>query len=77
VTIAAELEGAAEFTRHAASKGITVSVGHSLATAADLETVAEAGATMLTHLGNGMPNMVQYSLRTPISRPGPALYGFI
>jgi N-acetylglucosamine-6-phosphate deacetylase len=58
MSIAAELPGAAEFTRHAVSKGVTISVGHSLATAEDLAAVAEAGATMITHLGNGMPNMV-------------------
>ena len=58
MTIAAELPGAAEFTRYAVSKGVAISNGHSLASAEDLAAITEAGATMITHLGNGMPNMV-------------------
>jgi N-acetylglucosamine-6-phosphate deacetylase len=58
MTIAAELPGAAEFTRHAVSRGVTISIGHSLASGDELSAAAAAGARMFTHLGNGMPNMV-------------------
>ncbi len=58
LTLAAELPGAAELTRHAVKRGVTVSCGHQLAGPADLARLAEAGATALTHLGNGMPNLV-------------------
>jgi len=58
LTLAAEQPGADALARHAVSRGVAVSCGHQLAGAADLARVAEAGATALTHLGNGMPNMV-------------------
>jgi N-acetylglucosamine-6-phosphate deacetylase len=58
MTIAAEAPGAEEFTRRAAALGMIVSLGHHLATEADLARVASAGATALTHLGNGVPNML-------------------
>jgi N-acetylglucosamine-6-phosphate deacetylase len=58
VTLAAELEGAEELARHAAGQGILVSSGHSLATPADLARLATAGASALTHLGNGLPHLL-------------------
>ena len=58
LTLAAELDRADEVTRFAVSQGITVSVGHTLAGEADLERLAQAGATALTHLGNGVPNVL-------------------
>ncbi len=58
LTLAAELPGADTLARHAVKRGVAVSCGHELAHPADLARVAEAGATALTHLGNGMPNLV-------------------
>lgn len=58
ITIAAEREGAADFTRYAVSKGITVSLGHQMALGDKLAELANAGAKLITHLGNGMPNMI-------------------
>ena len=58
LTLAAELPGAAELARYAVKRGVAVSCGHQLANAADLARLAEAGAAALTHLGNGMPNLV-------------------
>jgi N-acetylglucosamine-6-phosphate deacetylase len=58
LTLAAELPGAAELARHAVARGVAVSCGHQLAGPADLARLADAGATALTHLGNGMPNLV-------------------
>lgn len=58
LTLAAELPGAAELARHATDCGVAVSCGHQLAGVADLTRLADAGATALTHLGNGMPNQV-------------------
>ncbi|MBN2393225.1 MAG: N-acetylglucosamine-6-phosphate deacetylase [Anaerolineae bacterium] len=57
-TLAAELPGADDLTRCAVERGIAVSVGHSLYTMADLDRLADAGATALTHFGNGIPNML-------------------
>jgi len=59
LTLAAELPGAAELTRYAVSRGVTVSCGHQMAhTSGQLAALAGAGATALTHLGNGVPNLL-------------------
>ena len=58
LTVAPETDGAIGLIRHARTSGIVVSIGH---TAADEEAFAaacEAGATSLTHLGNGLPHLV-------------------
>ncbi len=58
LTISAELEGAETLSRHAVNRGITVSLGHQMATDEDLRRLVRAGATSLTHLGNGVPAML-------------------
>lgn len=58
LTVAAELPGADDLARCAVERGIAVSIGHSLFTTADLDRMAGAGATALTHLGNGLPNVL-------------------
>ena len=59
LTIAAELDGAEELCRAATQEmGITVSLGHQLAGGEDVRRLVNAGATLCTHLGNGMPNMI-------------------
>eukprot|EP00039_Didymoeca_costata_P007750 m.103422 g.103422 ORF g.103422 m.103422 type:complete len:341 (-) comp13810_c0_seq2:1881-2903(-) len=58
ITIASELENASQLCKDAVDMGIVVSLGHQLATREDIKTLVAAGATMLTHLGNGMPNLV-------------------
>ncbi|MEX0928858.1 MAG: amidohydrolase family protein [Balneolales bacterium] len=55
LTIAAETEGAAALCAHARGLGITVSLGHQMATGEDLANLARSGAVSLTHLGNGLP----------------------
>lgn len=59
LTIAADVEGADELCRYATDKlGITVSLGHQMATDEDLELSVASGARSLTHLGNGLPRML-------------------
>jgi len=58
LTISAELEGAEALARHATNRGITVSLGHQMATDRDIDKLVEAGASALTHLGNGVPTML-------------------
>ncbi len=58
LTIAAEAPEADQLAARAVSRGVAVSCGHQLASPEDLARLAEAGATALTHLGNGMPNLV-------------------
>jgi N-acetylglucosamine-6-phosphate deacetylase len=54
ITIAPELEGAAELIAHAASRGVRVSLGHSNATTAETRRAVEAGAASATHTFNAM-----------------------
>jgi len=58
LTIAAEPEGSEKLARYAVDHGITVSLGHQMATEADLARLVRAGAVSLTHLGNGVPAML-------------------
>ena len=58
LTIAAENPGAEQLTEYASNNGVTVSLGHQLALSPDLKKCADAGAKLLTHLGNGLPNEI-------------------
>ncbi|HEY3485366.1 MAG TPA: N-acetylglucosamine-6-phosphate deacetylase [Ilumatobacteraceae bacterium] len=54
VTIAPELPGASELIAELVAAGVVVSVGHTDATAAEVRTGLDAGATYVTHLFNAM-----------------------
>ena len=54
ITIAPELPGAEELVRHAVSRGVRVSMGHSNATAAETRSAIAAGAVSATHTFNAM-----------------------
>lgn len=58
LTIAAEVEGSEELCRRAVERGITVALGHQMAGDEDLRRLADAGARMITHLGNGIPQSI-------------------
>ena len=58
LTVAAEIPGVEVLIRHASSCGVAVSCGHQLAGPEDLTAAAKAGAKLLTHLGNGCPNLI-------------------
>jgi N-acetylglucosamine-6-phosphate deacetylase len=69
LTIAAELPNAEKLCKYATQNNISVFLGHQDAQLSDLERLADSGAKAITHLGNGMPNIVnrhdnilQYSL---------------
>lgn len=55
LTLAPECPMALESIREAVRLGITVSAGHTNATARQLSEAFEAGARMFTHLGNAIP----------------------
>ena len=55
LTLAPELPGGADLIRHAVCCGVQVSLGHTNASEADIDTAIEAGARFCTHLGNGVP----------------------
>ena len=58
ITIAAELPGSEELCRWAVARNISVSLGHQMASAKDVRRLVSCGASLATHLGNGMPNMI-------------------
>ena len=59
VNVAAEVPGMPEFVGKLSAAGVTVSLGHQMATSpADIEACVAAGAKAFTHLGNGIPNEV-------------------
>lgn len=59
VNVAAEVPGMPEFVKAVSETGVTVSLGHQLATSpADVEPCIAAGAKAFTHLGNGLPNEI-------------------
>jgi N-acetylglucosamine-6-phosphate deacetylase len=55
MTLAPELDPTGEVMTYLRSLGITVSLGHSQATATEAERAFERGATMVTHAFNAMP----------------------
>ena len=58
LTLAPEREGSPQAVARAASLGMRVSAGHTNATAEQLQRAVEAGLTAFTHLGNGMPQVI-------------------
>ena len=54
ITIAPELDGAIDYLRQIAKRGVIVSLGHSDASEEDIYKATDAGARMSTHLGNGL-----------------------
>jgi N-acetylglucosamine-6-phosphate deacetylase len=58
ITIAPDIAGAIGLIVHARQLGITVALGHHLATTAEMAAATGAGATCLTHLGNGLPHLI-------------------
>jgi N-acetylglucosamine-6-phosphate deacetylase len=69
VTLAPELPGALEAIRRLSAAGVTVSIGHTDATAAQVEAAADAGATLVTHIFNAQRGLAH---REP-GVPGAAL----
>jgi N-acetylglucosamine-6-phosphate deacetylase len=55
ITLAPEWDGACSFIRKCRENNIMVSIGHSMANSMDISEAIEAGATLSTHLGNGVP----------------------
>lgn len=55
ITLAPELPGALDLISSLAKKGVIVSIGHSSATPSQATKATLRGASMVTHLFNGMP----------------------
>jgi N-acetylglucosamine-6-phosphate deacetylase len=54
ITLAPERPGSPGFIRQAVASGLVVAIGHTAADGPTLAAAAEAGATLSTHLGNGI-----------------------
>ena len=59
LTIAPEVDGVIELIAAATARGIIVSIGHSAARPEHVRAAVNAGASMSTHLGNGVPLMIE------------------
>lgn len=55
ITLAPEWEGSDRFIEKVVASGVTVSLGHTNASNEEIDRAARAGATLCTHLGNGVP----------------------
>ncbi|MEH6682019.1 MAG: amidohydrolase family protein [Sediminicola sp.] len=58
ITVAPELEGAIPFIRNCVKSGVVVALGHHNGSALAVQKAVDAGATMVTHLGNGCANTI-------------------
>ncbi len=58
LTLAPEVAGAMALIRHASANGTVVSMGHHMADDSVMTKAVQAGVHLCTHLGNGMPNMI-------------------
>lgn len=65
VTVAPEIAGVMDLTGALATEGCVVALGHSAVTVDQAVMAADAGATLSTHLGNGVPQQV-HKLENPI-----------
>ncbi len=65
ITLAPELPGAEAFITRARACGKLVAIGHSAADFAQTEKAADSGASLATHLGNGLPQILP-KLTNPI-----------
>ncbi len=54
ITLAPERPGAIAFIRRAVAAGVAVALGHTAADGATIDAAVRAGATLSTHLGNGI-----------------------
>lgn len=59
VTLAPEWPEASSFISKCRKNGALVSMGHSLANSMQIRQAADAGLTLSTHLGNGIPLMIR------------------
>ena len=58
ITLAPELEGAIDFIKKCVQNNIVVSLGHHSAGSDEIKRAVDAGAKTVTHLGNGLANMI-------------------
>jgi N-acetylglucosamine-6-phosphate deacetylase len=58
ITLAPEVPGAIQFIRKCAATGVVVSLGHHNGSNEIIKQAVDAGASLSTHLGNGLANVI-------------------
>lgn len=58
ITVAPEWPGSDEFIAEVVRDKVVISLGHTDASEAQIDAAIRAGATLITHLGNGVPQML-------------------
>jgi N-acetylglucosamine-6-phosphate deacetylase len=58
VTVSPEIEGCTEFIEMCIRNNVTVAIGHTNASAEQINKAADHGARLSTHLGNGCANLI-------------------
>jgi N-acetylglucosamine-6-phosphate deacetylase len=58
ITISPEWPQTPKYIEHVTGEGVVISIGHTKATAEQIQAAVSAGATMSTHLGNGAHQMI-------------------
>ena len=58
ITVAPEFDGSIPLIRYCADNDVVVSLGHHNGTAEEITAAVDAGASLVTHLGNGCANMI-------------------
>ena len=58
ITLAPEAPDAVSLIRWVSRRGVVVSLGHSLAGEEEIARAVKAGARLVTHLGNGLPQLI-------------------
>lgn len=58
MTVAPEVEGVLDLIPFLVSRGIACAIGHSAASRIQIDAAIAAGASMSTHLGNGVPHLL-------------------
>jgi N-acetylglucosamine-6-phosphate deacetylase len=58
LTVAPEVPGVLPLVEHVVSRGVRVSIGHTAATPEQIQAAVSAGATLSTHLGNGIAQLI-------------------
>ena len=58
ITVASELFNMNKLTKYCKKFNIKVSLGHQNSTVSDIQKASEYGASLLTHLGNGIPKKI-------------------
>ncbi|MDR2117508.1 MAG: hypothetical protein LBP87_14120 [Planctomycetaceae bacterium] len=59
LTFSPDWQGSAKFVEEVCDLGIYVAIGHTMATQEEITLATNAGATLSTHLGNGIPALLE------------------